>query len=185
MTTTILTEDFNRLIDGTKTAVAKTDTKPIHMWIRLELSGTTATAVGVDGYRMNIQRAACYDLDEDFTAYIKPTMKKFPRNMFVNIELLDKKLILSCGDDIVGFKQPDGEFLEWKKTYDDIAKSEPVLRMGFNAKYMYEAIASLKATTPDFYREPVILEAFSPLQPAILRSKSSGERIVLPVRLKS
>lgn len=185
MKATMQSEDFNRLIDATKKSCARHDSKLIHMWIRIEFSGTTATAVSVDGYRMHIERAACYDLDESFTAYIKPSMKKFPRKMYVEIERQDEKLFISCGEDIAGYRQPDGEFLDWQKTYGDIMEKEPILRMGFNSEYMYDALSSLKSCTSDFLRQPIILEVRDPLQPAILRTGDSGERVVLPVRLKA
>lgn len=188
----IESSNFNRLIDGVKKSAAKTDAKPIQMWIRLELEGKTATAIAVDGYQMSVERAELLEsVDEAFTVYVKPSTKRFPvgrrsaADKYVEIQLVDKKLFLWCEGDGIAYKQPEGDFLDWKEILDNAKTAEPAYTISFNHEYMLNALQSLKAVCPDVMRRPVIMDIRDPLKPFILRTQAGSERVVLPVRLKS
>jgi len=180
-------KDFIKLVDATKRFAAMSDTKPIHTWIRLEFTkeSNKVTAIAVDGYKMGFETRNCFDLDEDFVAYIRPNIKKpFVSQKYVAIELIGKRLLISYDSDIVGYQQPDGEFLDWKKTYEDIIGKDTTYKIGFNVDHLIAALQSAKASTPDRLRIPAVLEFGNPHEPLVIRTGDGNVKIALPVRLK-
>lgn len=180
-------KDFIKLVEATKRFAATTDTKPIHTWIRLEFTKepNQVTAIAVDGYKMGFETVNCFDLDENFVAYIKPGIKKpLKSQAYVVIELIEKRLLISYDSDIVGYQQPDGEFLDWKKTYAGLTENKVSYKIGFNVDHLIAALQSTKASVPDRLRMPAILEFRSPMEPLVIRTGDGNVKIALPVRLK-
>lgn len=178
----MMTDDFNRIIKATKSFVQKTGSRKIYQYIRIEFCAESSrvTAVAVDGYRMSVEHAMCYDCDEDFVIYVRDNIA-LPRNNKVLLELIGSECIIKCNDMIFGYVQPDGEFLDWQKA---IPGDTPIYRIAFNGDFMISALQSAKTSVGNVFKNPVVLELRGPTQPIILRTNQDDIKMVLPVRIK-
>lgn len=176
----INSNDFNRLIAATKSFVTKQDYKKLYQYIRLEFSAADSivTAVAVDGYRLSVEHAVC-ECDEDFAAYVNPNTH-LPHNDEAALEVVNNELIIRCGGSIFGCRQTAGEFLDWEAA---IPSGEPKFRIGFNGNYLLSALQAAKVSCGSF-KEPVVLEFRSPVEPVILRTNKNDIKMVLPVRIQ-
>ena len=184
----IETAEFNRLVNSTKGFVGTSSAKPQHQWIRLEIKGDKSViAIAVDGYKMSVERAECVEADEDFIAYVKPTIKKFKFSKkfsvidFVTIELINKNLYIAHNDDIIGYRQPEGELFDWEKVMGDLKKKEAAYKVSVNPEYLKIAMQSLEPTNGTCVTS--IIEFRSATEPVLIRVGRNSERIVLPVRV--
>lgn len=175
------TDVFNRLIDATKGFVQKTGCKPIHQYIKLEFHSADdeVIAVAVDGHKMSVEHAVCKS-EEDFSVYVKSNIK-LPRKTEVQIELDEDEAVFRCGEFMFGFRQPIGEFLDWKNV---LPTAEPSFRIGFNGEYLLKALEAARISVGGTYKTPVVLEFRTPLDPVIIRTNKHDIKMVLPIRLK-
>jgi len=183
MEATILAANLNRLIGATKAFISQNDRRPKHQYIRIDFCKETqnATAVAIDGYRLAVENATC-TVDEDFTVYIKAVLPKATRGGYVAVKLNDNICYLSSGENLTGFRQPGGDFLDYQKTISDITEKPAVYRIGFNGDYLLQALQAAKISCGGF-KTPVVLEFREPQIPIVLRTHKDDIKIVLPVRL--
>lgn len=176
----ISTENFNRLIETTKAFCATVSGRATSMYIRLEFykEASEVIAVACDGYRLSVEHSIA-ECEEDFVVYIRSTIK-LPKGDTAVIELEEKEVIIRCGGFVFGYKQPEGDFVDWNNV---IPKREPSLRIGFNGDYLLSALQAAKKSAGGF-RNPIILEFGSPLQPVLIRTNTNDIKMVLPVRIK-
>lgn len=179
---TMHTAAFNRLIEATKAFCSKNNTRPIHNYICLEFHSKSdeVVAVAVDGYRLSVEHAVATS-EEDFRVYVKGNVKLPPKTT-VDIELVDNEAMFRCEGFVFGYQQPLGEFLKWE---DVIPKGEPNFRIGFNGEYLLSALQAAKTSIGGTYKNPVILEFKSPIEPVLLRTNEKDVKMVLPVRIKN
>lgn len=177
---TMVSTDFNRIISAVK-KFADTSTNRIYRFVRLEFSATDSrvTAVAVDGFRVSVEHAMCSDCDEDFCYVYKDI--KFPKDLPISFDLCDGECAVKCGGMAFVYEQPDGIFLDWQKV---IPNKEPTFRIGFNANYLLDALQSAKVSVGGVFKNPVVLEFTSPLEPVVIRTNKDDVKIVLPIRLK-
>lgn len=180
MNAKIYTNDFNRMIAATKNFVGTGDAKKAHQYIRLEFNAADSrvTAIAVDGYRMSVEHAVC-ECDEDFNAYIRSSVR-LPLGQYADLTLRDGEAVIRCGDFIFGYRQPEGEFLEWEKALP----AAPTLRIGFNGNYLLSALQAAKLSAGNVFKNPIVLEFRGPLEPVIFRTNREDIKMVLPVRIK-
>lgn len=172
---------FNRLIEATKAFASKTGTRPIHNYIKLEFHAETdeVVAVAVDGYRLSVEHGLAH-AEEDFSVFVKSNVK-LPQKTEVDIELVDNEALLRCNGFVFGYQQPNGEFLNWQNA---IPTTETNFKIGFNGDYLLSALQAAKASVGGTFKNVVILEFRSPLDPVILRTNKDDIKMVLPVRIK-
>ena len=178
---TMTTGAFNRLIQATKAFCAKYNRNPCYHFVRLEFHADTdeVVAVAVDGFRMSVEHALA-NSEEDFVVYVKSNIK-LPNKSNMEIELVDDEVIIKCNGFIFGYKQPEGEFIDWQNV---IPTSDVQFRIGFNGDYLLSALQAAKASVGGTYKTPVVLEFRSPVDPIILRTNGQDVKMVLPVRIK-
>ena len=178
----MMTEDFNRMIKATKSFVQKTGSRKIYQYIRMEFCAESSrvTAVAVDGYRMSVEHAMCYDCDEDFVIYVRDNIT-LPKKNNVMFERVDGECMIKCNDMIFGYVQPDGEFLDWEKALPEKA---PEYKIAFNGDFMISALQSARTSVGNVFKNPVVLEFRGPNEPIILRTNKDDIKMVLPVRIK-
>ena len=176
----IYTNDFNRIIAATKDFVSKNSSKKTHTYIRLEFryEEQRVTAIGVDGFRMSVEHSVC-ECDEDFNAYIRANVK-LPSGTYAEFEIQDSEVIIRCGEFIFGYKQPEGEFLNWEK----VLPEAPTFKIGFNGNYLLSALRAVKVSAGNSFKSPVVLEFRSPTEPVIIRTNHDDVKMVLPIRIK-
>ena len=176
----IYTNDFNRIIAATKDFVSKNSIKKTNTYIRLEFryEEQRVTAIGVDGFRMSVEHSVC-ECDEDFNAYIRANVK-LPSGMYAEFEIQDREVIIRCGEFIFGYKQPEGEFLNWEK----VLPEAPTFKIGFNGNYLLSALKAAKVSAGNSFKSPIILEFRSPLDPVIIHTNKDDVKMILPIRIK-
>lgn len=174
---------LNKILEATKAFQSKTNRHAMYNFIRLEFHSALdeVVAIAVDGYRMSVEHAVAQS-EEDFTVYVHGNVK-LPKSSFVEIEVVDKEVILRCDGYVFGYRQPDTDegYLDWKKVIPD---KEPSYRIGFNGDYLLSALQAAKASVGGTYKTPVVLEFYSPIEPIVLRTNKHDIKLVLPVRLK-
>ena len=184
MTAVIYTNDFNRMVEATKKFVAKfaTGLRVQYGYIRLQFDAAekSVTAAAVDGYRLSIEHSVVSECDEDFVAYIRPSVK-LPSGKSAQISIDGDEVIIRCDGIMFGYKQPSGEFLRYE---DALPKSEVKHKIAFNANYLLEALQAAKASNGGSLRQPLVLEFRGPLEPVIIRTNKEDIKMVLPVRIK-
>lgn len=176
------TDAFNRLIQATKNFCSKTNRDPTLHHIRIEFHADQdeAVAVAVDGYRLSAEHAVSKS-DEDFCVYVRSNIK-LPSHSTVDIELVDKEVLLRCDGFVFGYAQPSGSFLDWEKV---IPVSDVQYKIGFNGDYLLSALQAAKASVGGSFKNPVVLEFRGPLEPILLRTNEKDIKMVLPVRIGS
>ena len=181
MKATIFSNDFNRIVNATKKFVERDVINKIYKYIRLEFHAETSsvTAVASDGYRLSAEHAVC-ECDEDFVAYINAGTK-LPRGKYATIEIMDKDVIIRCGDSIFGCSPNDGEFFDWENV---LPKGKPIFQVGVNGNYLLSALQAAKISAGNSFKNIVALEFHGELEPVILRTNQEDIKLVLPVRIK-
>lgn len=138
--------------------------------------------MAVDGYRMSVEHSIISDCDEDFVAFIKSNTK-LPNKQYATISLTEegKEAVIRCGGFSFGYTQPQDSGFEWEKA---IPTSEVKYRIGFNGNYLLAALQAAKVSAGESFRQPVILEFRSNVEPILLRTNKEDIKMVLPVRIK-
>lgn len=180
----IYTNDLNRLIAATKSFVSDSDHRPCNQYIKLEFhaADNQVVAMAVDGYRMSVEHSVISDCDEDFVAFIKSNTK-LRNKQYATISLTEdgKEAVIRCGGFSFGYIQPQDSGFEWEKA---IPTSEVKYRIGFNGNYLLSALQAAKVSADGSFRQPVILEFRSNIEPILLRTNKEDIKMVLPVRIK-
>ncbi len=180
------TNVFNKIIAAVKGAVSASLGKPMYKNIRLEFrkENNAVTAIATDGFRLFVEHATCYEVEEDFDCYIKPSVH-LPRGNSMRLELkkrdeTESVVEIECLGCIFGFVQPTGVFLDWEKVLPD----SPTFRIGVNAEYLLSALQAAKSSVGGAFKQPVILEFRGPIGPITIKTNREDVKMVLPVRIR-
>lgn len=180
------TNVFNKIIAAVKGAVSTSVAMPMYKNIRLEFrkENNAVTAIATDGFRLFVEHATCYEVEEDFDCYIKPSIR-LPRGNSMRLELkkrdeTESVVEIECLGCIFGFVQPTGAFLDWKKVLPD----SPTSRIGVNAEYLISALQAAKASVGGAFKQPAILEFRGPIGPITIKTNREDVKMVLPVRIR-
>ena len=180
----IYTNDLNRLIAATKSFVSDNDHRPCNQYIKLEFhaADNQVVAMAVDGYRMSVEHSVISNCDEDFVAFIKSNTK-LPSKQYATISLTEdgKEAVIRCCGFSFGYTQPQDSGFEWEKA---IPTTDVKYRIGFNGNYLLSALQAAKVSAGESFRQPVILEFRSNVEPILLRTNKEDIKMVLPVRIK-
>ena len=176
---TIYTNDFNRVIEATKSFTTNNN-KEIFQYIKLEFDAdaSTMTAIAIDGYRMSVEHAVISDCKESFTVYVKGTLK-LPRSKYAEISIVGDDVIIRCDGLVFGFQQPEGDYIAWEGI---VPTSDVKYKIAFNGNYLLSALQAAKASCGNF-KEPVILEFRGRFEPIVLRTNKKDIKLVLPMRV--
>lgn len=182
----VWSDDFNRLIEATKPFVSGNEFEPrwFARYIRLDAEAPQRlTAIAVDGYRLSVEHCLCDELDESFTAYIRPTIR-LPKKQRVTIELVENELIIRGKDYSFGFTQPkQTDAFDYQKAIP--TKDKQQFRIGFNVNYLIDALQAAKKSVGGVMKDPVVIEFYGELSPAIIRTHGEDIKMVLPIRIKA
>ena len=180
--------EFKRLVDNTKKFVRDYG---LMAWIYLEIEENTIKATALDGHRVSIEYAIVKDLDEPFKCFIKPEIPKITkRDIDVELTLSDKKAYITVGENIRGYKQPEGEFFNVKSLVDDLKAKEPLITIGADAKLLKDAFDSVKVNGAA--KPYVRIDIHGKKEPIVIRRENIGMegvakeniKLVLPVNMK-
>jgi DNA polymerase III sliding clamp (beta) subunit (PCNA family) len=183
MKAVLYAKELKRIIDATQIFTAK-DTiggRAEFAYIRLDFSKQfcTVTGIGIDGYRLSVETAACVEVEEDFTVYIKPMLPKSKVNSMASIESNGDFCYITVDGAMTGYKQPKADAFNYENV---LPKAPPTFKIAFNARLLLDAIKA--AVLSAGYKEPTVLEFQSNIDPVIIRTGKQNVKMVLPIRMK-
>lgn len=171
------------IFDVTRTALGNAGSREAHRYVRFTCKAGELTAAAVDGYRIHSVTIPVNIINgrDSFSFLLKPFALPATDSDYIQCTLDKKeitfdfgnrKYIERLGEDIEGF-------MDVEKA---MPNKEPVERIGFNPKYLVDALKSFKQGS----RNPVVLEIRDSISPIVIRSKQNPTdyRLVLPVRMK-
>ena len=179
----ILGNDFNRIMDATKQFCDTSTRHKEKEYIRLDFDAETqrVTAHACDGYRLSVEHSVIGSCDENFTVYIRGGFR-LPKKQYATIEKVENEVQIRCAGALFGFEQPDvSQRFEWQKV---IPKDEPTFRIGFNGNYLLNALQAAKVSAGQTFKNPIVLEFWTPTTPVIIRTNTDDIKMVLPIRIK-
>ena len=184
MRATIFSDDFNRIVDATKQFVSKVhcESWKAKEYIRFDFDAEhqKVTAMSLDGYRMSVENSVVSECDENFSVYIMGSFR-LPRKTYAVIEKVGTEVQIRCAGALFGFEQPeDPQPFEWQKV---IPEGEPHFKIGFNGNYLLTALQAAKISAGQTFKNPIVLEFWSPISPVIIRTNKDDIKMVLPIRL--
>lgn len=183
MKATILGNDFNRIMDATKQFCGTSTRHKEQEYIRLDFDAEIqrVTAHACDGYRLSVEHSVIGSCDENFTVYIRGGFR-LPKKQYATIEKVGDEVQIRCAGALFGFEQPDiSQRFEWQKV---IPKDEPTFRIGFNGNYLLNALQAAKVSAGQTFKNPIVLEFWTPTTPVIIRTNTDDIKMVLPIRIK-
>lgn len=179
----ILGNDFNRIMDATKQFCGTSTRHKEQEYIRLDFDAETqrVTAHACDGYRLSVEHSVIGSCDKNFTVYIRGGFR-LPKKQYATIEKVENEVQIRCAGALFGFEQPDvSQRFEWQKV---IPKDEPTFRIGFNGNYLLNALQAAKLIAGQTFKNPIVLEFWTPTTPVIIRTNTDDIKMVLPIRIK-
>lgn len=174
MTITMNYDEFNRMQEFAKQFAAKPGgTRPILEYAKLTISGDTAKAEALDGYKAGYIMLNLSNSEGDGTILLPVTSKLKKADVFAVITESEKEIEIRTATGASIYRKPEGEFFDTSKSYP---QDEPAEVFGFNPVSLSDA---LKA----FSGEKVVkIEYRGALKPLIVKS-STAQALILPVRL--
>ena len=180
--------DLNRLIRATEAFVNPFDYKhTVAQYIRLDFSAENdlVTAYSIDGYCMAVEHCKCWDIYDDFTAYIKPPLS-IPERETVSIfaNSRENKLIITGDGYEYQLEQPKHPLTK-NFFHEDLIpeKKKIVFRIAFDADKLAKALDAARISAEERYNPPVILEFYGAEEAAILRTNSDDLKLIMPIKL--
>lgn len=181
MKATIRLKDLKRLIKSTAKFISKDECRPMLNYIQLDFNkdNSTVQAASLDGYRISIEKASC-NVDENFTAYIKPYLPVGTKAELATIEIVGENCLIEINGRIIGYKQPQGEFVDVAEILDRFDSTPTSLKAGINEAYLLDALKSIQKENPSL-NDPLVIEIKEGNGPVILKTKN-GQKAILPIR---
>ena len=183
MKATILGNDFNRIMDATKSFCRSGDPAQFG-YIRLDFDAVAlrVEAYACDGYRLSVEHSVIGTCDESFTVYLRGGIR-LPGKQYATIELVGDEVQIRCNGALFGFEQPGNiEPFEWKNV---TPKGDAHFRIGFNGNYLLDALQAAKISAGKTFRTPIVMEFWTPTSPMVIRTNHADIKMVLPMRLAS
>ena len=174
MTITMSCKEYNRMQDFAKQFVAKNGgTRPILEYIKLTVTGNTAKAEALDGYKAGYIMLNLNNSEGDGTMLLPVTSKLKKSDVIAIITDKDKEIEIwtFTGESI--YRKPEGEFFDTSKIYPE---DEPAEVFGFDPILLSDALNAFKD------EKAVKIEYRGALKPLIIKS-DKAKALVLPVKL--
>ena len=177
---------FKQLINNAKKFLGSNDRMK---YIYLEFAGDQVTATALDGYRVSRETAKIKGATESFKCYIKPNIPKITsHDRYVTLELYGNRLLVTVGDNITGFVQPEcTEFYNVESIIKNSKEDEPQASVWVDPKLLKEALESCGVVGS--WKSAVKLEISSDKRAPIKiwygqRDAENNLKLVLPVNHK-
>lgn len=174
MTITMSYEEYNKMQDFAKQFAAKKGgTRPILEYIKLTITGDTAKAEALDGYKAGYIMLNLNNSEEDGTILLPVTKKLKKSDSFAAITDLGNEIEIRTATGASIYRKPEGEFFNTSKVYPE---DEPAEVFGFDPVLLSDALKAFKG------EKVVKIEYRGALKPLIIKS-STAQALVMPVRL--
>lgn len=179
--------EFKNIINNTKKFTGCNSNLMTYIRLEIDAERKYIKATALDGHRLSVEYARIEYADESFGCYIKPCIPKITKKTgCIELEVTGRKLLMQADDQIMGYVQPEGEFYNTDKTIKSSLKSEPIATIGVNAKYLLDALQSVK--DPGSSRDIIKIDVCKKSEPLIIRSGGKSNipeniKLILPVKL--
>ena len=174
MSITMSYEEYNKMQEFAKQFVAKKGgVKPILEYIRLTITGNTAKAEALDGYKGGYIMLNLSDSDGDGTILLPVTSKLKRSDAFAIITESEKEIEIRTATGASIYKKPKEEFPDISSIYPEDEASEI---FGFNPNLLADALKAFKD------EKAVKIEYRGALKPLVIKS-DTALALVMPVRL--
>ena len=178
-------QDLKYLISAIKPALGKSKAQPQHQFMKCTVNKDSLKAVAVDSYRIH---TVCVPIGNESNEEFSFLLSAFslPKATILDCQVVDCRVseteiefnfgnckhIERLGENIDGFIN----------TEKAVPVEPPMFRYGINAKYLSEAIKSLKG-------DIAVLEFYGNLKPLKIHSadddkKENDYRIIMPIKIK-
>jgi DNA polymerase III sliding clamp (beta) subunit (PCNA family) len=168
----IETFEMKRIIRATKSFISKNDERPQLQWIRLDFDKETnkMKASALDGFMLSIEFAPLLQIDESFSAYIKPYLPVGAKADYIEISLENEFCNIVVGDRSVGYKQPQIKWLDTDKIVSDLETKEVVSKIFIDNEKLASALKSIDIRCMN---NPCIIEYRGENTPILLKFEDS------------
>lgn len=159
----------------TKQFVAKKGgPRPILEYIRLTVTGNTAKAEALDGYKGGYIILNLNNSEEDGEILLPITGKLKKSDVYAIITDLGREIEIRTATGASIYRKPEEEFVDTSKIYPE---DEPAEVFGFDPILLSDALKAFKD------KKAVRIEYRGALKPLVVKG-STAQAIVMPVRLK-
>lgn len=189
MKATIRADVFKTLIKNAEKFLRKDSSNKMMNYIFLEINAETMemTAKAVDGHRVSIEKTRLEETDCSFTCFIKPNIPKITKyDLNATVELINGKCFVQVSESIVGYVQPEGEYINLEKIINETEQKEVKAHVFVDANLLKEALASVEVKGNT--RPYVKLEIRDKNNPVVIRygmgNQKDNVKLVLPVMVE-
>ncbi len=139
--------EIKKIIKATKNFIYKGDERPNLQYVRLDFDKDKhkVKATAIDGFMMSIEYGRILQIDESFSAYIKPQLPVGVKADYVEIDVKDGFCYITVGDNSVGYRQPDIKWLDTDKLINDLEAKEIVTNTYINNDKLATALKSIES----------------------------------------
>ncbi len=147
--------------------------RPILEYIRLTITGDTAKAEALDGYKGGYIMLNLNDSEGDGTILLPVTSKLKKSDAFAVISELEKEIEIRTATGATIYKKPEGEYYDTSSIYP---QDEPAEVVGFDPILLADALKAFKG------ENKVKIEYRGALKPLVIKS-DTAQALVMPMRL--
>jgi len=167
-------EEYNKMQEFAKQFVAKKGgVRPILEYIRLTITGNTAKAEALDGYKAGCILLNLSSSEGDGTILLPVTSKLKRSDAFAIITESEKEIEIRTATGASIYKKPKEEFPDISSIYPEDEASEI---FGFNPNLLADALKAFKD------EKAVKIEYRGALKPIVIKS-NTAQALVMPVKL--
>lgn len=171
-------KEYKRLIENTRKFTASCgDVKMQYIHLRFQNGEVRASAL--DGHRVSVEYATY--IGDNFTCYVKSNIPRTVGVKNILVELLDNKVLIIADDDLIGYKQPEGDFYDIDKLIQDNTSKPKIGVIGANSQYLVDALSAIKGKI--LKDKCAKLEIRGEKDPIIIRSGEKNIKLILPMRI--
>ena len=165
MTITMSYKEYNKMQDFAKQFAAKKGrTRPILEYIKLTITGDTAKAEALDGYKVGYIMLDLSSSERDGEILLPITKKLKKSDSFAAITDLGNEIEIRTATGAIIYKKPEGEFFDTSKIYPE---DDPAEVFRFNPVLLSEALKAFKG------EKVVEIEYRGALKPLIIKSSTA------------
>lgn len=174
MTITMSYDEYNRMQEFAKQFSAKPGgVRPILEYIKLTITGDTAKAEALDGYKAGYVMLGLSNSEGDGSILLPVTSKLKKSDVFAVITELEKEIEIKTATGARIYRKPEEGFPNTSEFYP---QDEPAEIFGFDPSLLADALKAFKG------EKAVKIEYRGTLKPLVIKS-NLAQALVLPARL--
>ena len=174
MTITMRYDEYNKMQEFAKQFAAKAGgIRPLLEHIKLTITGNTAKAEALDGYKAGYIMLNLTDSEGDGEMLLPVTSKLKKSDVFAVITDTKEEIEIRTATGASIYKKPEGEFFDMSKIYPI---DEPTEIFGFDPLLLSDALKAFKD------KKVVKIEYRGATRPLIIKS-DTAQALVMPIKL--